>query len=249
MDKIYYQEYFHLERNHWWFRARKAIINTLLKKFVHGNQGNVLNVGAATGETSNYLSAFGNVTSVEYEKDCCAFVKETLGLDFINASITELPFEENKFDLVTAFDVIEHVAEDQLAVNELFRVCKPGGIVAITVPAFEFLWSKHDDINHHQRRYTSRNLRKLFYVFNGKILFSSYFNTFLFLPVAITRLLARIFPFIVRRKGSGSDFSYSGGAVSTFLFFRMMKSEAFFLKNGISFPFGISLVLLYRKEK
>lgn len=249
MDKIYYEEYFELERNHWWFRARKEIINSLLKKNVTGNNNHVLNVGAATGETSTWLSNYGPVTSVEYEKDCCDFVKQKLNLDFIPASITALPFPENKFELVTAFDVIEHVEDHYKAVAEMIRVCKPGGLVAVTVPAFEFMWSKHDDINHHQRRYRIRELKKLFEDHNGKIIFKSYFNTILFLPVALTRMLANLFPFIVNRKGSGSDFSYSGGSIFTFLFFRLMKSENFWLTKGISFPFGISLILLFRKEK
>ena len=173
MDKIYYEEYFELERKHWWFRARKEIINSLLRKNVTGDGNAVLNIGAATGETSNWLSAYGPVTSVEYEKDCCAFVKEKLNLDFITASITELPFEEIQYDLVAAFDVIEHVENDVAAVAEMFRVCKPGGLIAITVPAFEFLWSKHDDINHHRRRYRMRQLIKLFDAHPGRIVFKS----------------------------------------------------------------------------
>lgn len=249
MDKIYYEEYFDLERNHWWFRARKEIINSLLKKNVAGNNNQVLNVGAATGETSTWLSSYGKVTSVEYEKECCDFVKQKLNLDFIPASVTELPFAENKFELVTAFDVIEHVEDHHMAIAEMTRVCKPGGVIAITVPAFEFLWSKHDDINHHQRRYRMQELEKLFEKHRGKIIFKSYFNSILFLPVALTRILANIFPFIVNRKGSGSDFSYSGGRVSSFLFFRLMKSEKFWLVRGFSFPAGISLILLFRKEK
>ncbi len=249
MDKVYYEEYFELERNHWWFRARKEIINALLIKNVDGQNNHILNVGAATGESSDWLSSYGNVTSVEFEKDCCAFVKQKLNLDFISASITGLPFDDNKFEIVTAFDVIEHVEDHRKAVSEMFRVCKPGGLIAVTVPAFEFMWSKHDDINHHKRRYRINGLKNIFNEHSGKIAFASYFNTILFIPVALTRVLANLFPFIVRRKGSGSDFSYSGGSVFTFLFFRMMKSESFFLTRGLKFPFGISLILLFRKEK
>lgn len=248
MDKVYYEEYYDLERKHWWFRARKEILDSLLKKNISGNKNNILNIGAATGETTSWLSIYGAVTSVEFEKDCCDFVKQKLNLDFIPASITELPFAENKFELVCAFDVIEHVDEHNKAVSEMVRVCKPGGLVAITVPAFHFLWSKHDDINHHKRRYRLTQLLDLLKQHKGKIVFKSYFNTFLFIPVAVTRLLANAIPFIVRRKGSGSDFSYSGGNVASFLFFWLMKSEGFFLNRGWTFPFGISLILFFRKE-
>lgn len=249
MDKIYYEEYFDLERKHWWFRARKEIIDSVLKAHVPGSSNKVLNIGAATGETTRWLSAYGPVTSVEFEKDCCAFVKQKLDLDFIPASITDLPFAENSFDLIASFDVIEHVEDHIQATAEMIRACKPGGVIAITVPAFKFMWSKHDDINHHKRRYRLKELMILFDKHRGEIIYKSYFNTFLFLPVAFTRVLANIFPFMVRRKGSGSDFSYSGGTVASFLFFRLMKSEKKILERGWSFPFGISLILLFRKEK
>ena len=246
MDKLYYEEYFDLERKHWWFRARKKIIASLLKKYFREDDASILNVGAATGETSNMLGSFGAVTSVEYEKECCSFVKQKLNLDFIPASITELPFGNNSFNLVCAFDVIEHVQDDHLAVQEMMRVCKPGGLIAVTVPAYMFLWSHHDDINHHIRRYSPHELSNLFRNLNGKKIYSSYFNTILFPIIAITRLAANVFPKVVNRRGSGSDFSYSGGSLSS-LFYSLMVSENFWMSRGISFPFGVSQILLFRK--
>ena len=248
MDKVYYEEYFDLERNHWWFRARKEILNGLVKKFFHKTPSKILNVGAATGYTSEWLSQFGEVTSVEYEKDCCDFVKQKLNVEFINASITELPFPDHSFDLVCAFDVIEHVEDDVKAVSEMYRVCSPGGMVAVTVPAFQSLWSKHDEINHHKRRYTKKQLERLFQNIAGKKTYSGFFNVILFLPIFLTRFLSNIFPFIVRRKGSGSDFSYSGNTSTSGLLFSLMKSEGFWMTKGLSFPFGVSLVLFFRKE-
>jgi len=247
MDKQYYEEYYDLERNHWWFRARKKIIHSLLKKYIGRQNASVLNIGAATGETSRMLGDFGNVTSVEYDKDCCVFVKQKMDLDFIQASITELPFPGNSFDVVSAFDVVEHVEQDAQAVKEIFRVCRPGGCIAVTVPAYRFLWSYHDDVNHHVRRYSLEELKNLFKDLDGKIIYSSYFNTFLFPPVALTRMIANVFPSAVKRKGSGSDFSYSGGWISSSLFYPVMAGESFFMKAGIRFPFGISIVLIFTK--
>jgi ubiquinone/menaquinone biosynthesis C-methylase UbiE len=163
MKAEYYQEYYHLERKNWWFLARKEILRDQLKSLLRGKGSlNILNVGAALGASTLMLQEFGNVTSLEYNKECCDFVKEKLGMDFINGSITELPFDDNKFDLVCAFDVVEHVEEDALAIRELHRVCKPGGYTFTTVPTFRFMWSEHDEINEHVRRYTMKSYLALF---------------------------------------------------------------------------------------
>lgn len=249
MDKIYYEEYFLLERNHWWFKARREILESLIRKFnIAGNNSSILNIGAATGRTTEMLELFGTVTSVEYDAHCCTFVKEKTGREFTQASITELPYGDNSFDRVCAFDVIEHVDEHKKAMQEMWRVCKPNGVIAITVPAFMFLWSRHDEVNHHERRYTRSDLERLAAEVKSEILFSSYFNFFLFPLIAITRLLTRIFPFVVKRSGSGSDFSYSGGSISNAVFYFIMRFEKLFLKSGISFPFGVSIILFMRKR-
>jgi 2-polyprenyl-3-methyl-5-hydroxy-6-metoxy-1,4-benzoquinol methylase len=137
MDQAYYKAYYHLEREHWWFLVRKKIlaerIRHLLKQPVNIRS---LNVGAATGATSDMLTAFGSVMSIEYDAACTQFTKTYLSTPIEQGSILELPFEANQYDLVAALDVIEHVEDHQLAVQELWRVCKPGGHIVITVPAY-----------------------------------------------------------------------------------------------------------------
>ncbi|MBC8883666.1 class I SAM-dependent methyltransferase [Flavobacterium piscinae] len=186
MNHDYYKEYYLLERNHWWFKARERIISNLIKKLISDNnytsgEISILNIGCSTGRSSEYLSEFGKVTSIEYDEFCCEFAREKTGLEIIHGSITELPFTVEKFDLVCAFDVIEHVEDDQLAVNEMKRVLKENGVIFITVPAFMSLWSHHDEINQHFRRYKLNEVDHLFKLEkNGKTIFSSYFNFFFF---------------------------------------------------------------------
>ena len=129
MQHDYYKEYYDLERNHWWFVAREKIIVNYIKLMIENKSLNnkdlkILNVGCGPGRSSQYLSDFGVVTSIEYDKDCCKFASERTGLEIFHGSITELQFEENTFDLVCAFDVIEHVEDDKLAVSEMKRVAK-----------------------------------------------------------------------------------------------------------------------------
>lgn len=246
MDSQYFREYYTLERNHWWFTARSLILKDQVTKIASGRRLKILNVGIATGSTTEMLSQFGDVTSVEYDKDCCEFLRTELHMEVTEASVTALPYADESFDLVCAFDVIEHVEEDKLAISELKRVCKNANHIFCTVPAFRFLWSKHDEVNHHIRRYTSSQFNDLFSG-SGKIIFGSYFNTLLFLPVSIFRLFSKLLPSGFMRKGAGSDFTITGGNFFSLFLFRLLSSERFWLNKARSFPFGISYLLIWKK--
>ena len=163
-------------------------------------------------------------------------------------SILELPFENDSYDLVCAFDVIEHVVEHELAVQEMQRVCKSSGLVCVTVPAFQFLWNQHDDVNHHVRRYTRPLLESLFQK-TGKIRFSSYFNFLLFFPIAGFRLLSKILPLHERKvEEAGSDFTVMNGSIFQKIFYGIFNSENIFINNNISLPVGVSLLLTWQKN-
>ena len=243
MDKAYYQEYFDYERQNWWFRVRYQIIEHFFKKNIESN-ARILNIGVATGHSTEILMKYGDVTSLEYDKDCCQFTEEALEIKIINGSITNLPFPDNSFDAVCAFDVIEHVEDDKLAVGEVARVCKPGGKVFITVPAFMTLWSKHDEVNQHFRRYRAPEVLNLFKTW--KTLHSTYFNTLLFVPVFIFRSIAKLFPNF-RRTRSGSDFSVvPQKSVLNKLFYAIFRAEYHLLKS-MKFPFGVSYLYIGQK--
>ena len=131
MTPEYYKEYYHLERSNWWFTARLEILKCQIENlFPHKNDLNILNIGVATGATSQMLEKYGKVKSVEYDEVCFNFVKDKLQIDIEQGTILDLKFVENTFDLVCAFDVVEHVEDDQLAVNEMIRVCKSNGMVS-----------------------------------------------------------------------------------------------------------------------
>jgi SAM-dependent methyltransferase len=250
MNESYYREYYHLERANWWFKVRAQIIMQHLKKVLKNkNEIKILNIGAATGRTTELLSQFGKVISLEYDKECCEFVKTQLKIDIINGSILELPFENNTFDLVCAFDVIEHVENDAAGVKEMKRVCKPGGIICITVPAFMQLWSHHDVVNEHYRRYAMSGLLKLFKDDNGHIIYKTYFNSILFIPIYLFRLLSKIIPDKFIRKGAGSDFTvFKEESLVNKVFYSIFNFEKK-LMAVVTFPFGVSLLLSYSKIK
>lgn len=250
MDKSYYKEYYVLEREHWWFKARGKIITDLIIKSLKDQETTglkILNIGAATGKTCELLSQFGTVSSLEYDKDCCDFANEKLNLNIINGSILELPFRDEEFDMVCAFDVIEHVEDDIKGLSEMKRVCKNGGLIVVTVPAFMLLWSNHDVVNHHFRRYTMANLKKLFTKINLNIIRVTYFNTILFLPILTFRLISKLIPAKFIRVGAGSDATlHNNNSISSKILYQIFKSELALIRF-FNLPFGVSIFISSKK--
>ncbi|MGH1338222.1 MAG: class I SAM-dependent methyltransferase [Aureispira sp.] len=257
MNKDYYKAYYHLEREHWWFKARLDILERLLENEIlsqHQDKSTVkiLNAGVATGATSLMLEKYAETVSLEYDKDCCVMLKELVGIEAVNASLTALPFEDNSFDLVCAFDVIEHIEDHETALAEINRVLKPNGQVFVTVPAFEFLWSSHDDINHHKRRYTAKNLASVVKGQQFDIQFISYFNSILFPLIAFARLFLN---FLEKMKGKSkekepqSDFEkiQTGNFINKILYF-IFRMERPWLSMRFKFPAGVSLVVIGKKK-
>ncbi len=250
MDKAYYKSYYDYERNHWWFRARSEILSWyIVKNVAKERKLKILNVGVATGATTSMLQRMGDVTSLEYEQDCIDFVKDKVDFEIIQGSILQLPFMDNQFDLVCAFDVIEHVEDDKLAAKEMARVCVPGGSVMVTVPAFMSLWSEHDEINHHFRRYTQSSLLTTFQsVKGGAVKFISYFNSILFVPIFLARKLSNIFS-RKQNESMHSDFEKFNPGILNNALFQIMKSEELFHSARIKLPVGVSLSLQWVKDK
>ncbi len=251
MDKSYYERYYTFEREHWWFSARAEILMSHIRRvFAQRKDLTILNVGAATGYSSVLLQQFGVVTSVEFDEDCCVFTRNTVKIPIQQGSILDLDFPDNTFDLVCAFDVIEHVEDDRLAVAEMRRVAKIGGVLCVAVPALSFLWSEHDVVNHHFRRYSSKILRGLLSKDN-ELIFQSYFNFWLFFPIAIIRILTRLLTkkHLAQPENTQSDFdNFKNGSFLNAVLYHVFLSENIFLKKFIRLPIGVSLLSSWRKK-
>jgi len=244
MDKDYYKSYFELERNHWWFLARNKIIIAQAKNCINKiSSPEILNVGAGTGRTSELLNSLGEVKSLEPDPYCVNILRDELKMDVVQGTATSLPYEDNSFDLVCALDVIEHIKDDAAAVRELFRVCRPGGYLLLTVPALMSLWSNHDVINHHFRRYNRKQLLELFSEnVSGMICFLSYFNFFLFLPAFMTRMLSK-----TKKDDKQSDFEKFNNPILNKILYFIFHFENLFLRFDIRLPIGSSLLLKLKK--
>jgi ubiquinone/menaquinone biosynthesis C-methylase UbiE len=255
VDTNYYIDYYELERKHWWFTARLDILESILTKRIlstdkNKDHINILNIGVATGATTQMLSKYGNVTSLEYDEGCCQFLLTKTGIQAVNASVTDMPFPDQSYDLVCAFDVIEHVENDNLAIQEISRVLKIGGQSFTTVPAFQSLWGDHDIINHHYRRYKKQNYNKLFSVNNIYTSYLNNFNFWLFIPIALVRIITRVIKSDTKNdstKSTDNEGLNSNKFVGKLLK-AIFKSEKHLINLGIKLPFGVSIVHIGQKQ-
>ncbi len=145
-----------LEDKHWWYKERRVLLDRELARL--GTPGTALDIGAAGGGNTRVLKARGwRPLAVEYGEDGAEVAQER-GLDVMRADARYLPVRDGAMDLVTAFDVLEHIEEDHIAVEEIFRVLRPGGTLLVAVPCDMKLWSQHDEAVGHVRRYTRESL-------------------------------------------------------------------------------------------
>ncbi len=242
MEAKLYQIMRRLEDEHWWFVARRKIIAALLQAMDVGANNKILEVGCGTGGNICFLQQFGDVTGVEHDRQAAEMARERTAAPIQQGSLPRnLPELSPPYDLVCIFDVIEHVDEDSESVAALADTLRPGGRMVITVPAFNFLWSRHDDENQHKRRYRKRDLRALAEQNGLAIDYISYFNFWLFLPVAAIRLARKIFPY----KQAWQDMQLPNRWINSTL--QLVFGTEKFAMGRLSLPFGISLIAALSK--
>jgi len=165
-----YAQMFRLEDGHWWFVARRNLLMQALKRFqptplvpalTNDAPLKILDVGCGTGGTMDRLRPLGLVVGLDLEPLALEFSHNRGHRSLTLGSATALPFATNSFDLVVALDVLEHIPDHQTAAREIARVLRPGGLLLATVPAYQHLWSRHDEALMHQRRYVGREVGAL----------------------------------------------------------------------------------------
>ena len=249
MDSSLHQQFQQLERNHWWFQARRHIVASVLRNYLAESgrpQRRIFDAGCGTGEMTDMLREFGTVAGIDSSPEAVRACRERFG-DAVDVRVGELPDDlppPGEVDLVTAFDVLEHLDDDMGALERIHRVLPEGGALAVTVPAFQFLWGPHDVINAHRRRYTRRELRRRLEAVGFVVDRITYFNTWLFPPVALVRGLRRLSR---HSQEPRSDFTFPHPFLNRLLQ-RVFASEAALLRRA-SLPVGVSILSLCRKPE
>jgi SAM-dependent methyltransferase len=194
MERIVYDRMAELDSRHWWYRARREILARVVEQNAKPPGGaRILEIGCGTGHNLDMLGRFGTVDAVEMDEAARDVASARLGRPARMAMLPELDgVETGAYDLVALLDVLEHVEEDKASLVSIARRLKPGGRILLTVPAHPWMWSAHDVVNHHKRRYTKKGFRRVIEEAGLKVELLSYFNSLLFPVAAAARLAGRV---------------------------------------------------------
>ena len=236
---------FRVEQSHWWHIGRRRILSGFVEDICRGvtdRRPRILDVGCGTGANLLMLSKYGEAEGVDISEDALAFCRER-GLDKVNLGAgEELPYDAGTFDLVTAFDVVEHMDDDLAGVTEMRRVLRPGGRVLLFVPTFMFLWGLQDDVSNHRRRYRLPELRRVLEQAGFEIERTTYANITFFLPILMVRQLMRLTGIKTETENTINVPALNG------VFGKILGAESTILRY-INLPFGVSGLCVARVKE
>ena len=233
-----------LEVEHWWFEGRRTILLHLLDRELgtNGSERRILDLGCGTGTMLQHLDRYGIAEGLETDE---AMVRSchARGLTRVRlANPPPLPCDTESFDLITLLDVLEHIENDRAILKEVARALRPGGLLLLTVPAYQLLWGPQDRASEHKRRYRASQVKERIEEAGLEAKRLTYFNTLMFPPAATIKLIRRVMPGDSER----SDCEMSKpGRLNHFLA-RVFGSESRML-DRVDFPFGGSVLCVAMK--
>ncbi|WP_043769086.1 class I SAM-dependent methyltransferase [Algiphilus aromaticivorans] len=225
------------EAGYWWYRGRRAVVSALIHRQRFGNRSlRILDAGCGTGGNLAFLGTFGEVDAFEPNAGACRMAARVTSARVFRGRLPdELDRLAESYQLITLLDVLEHVGDDVAALTALGRRLSPDGRLILTVPAYSWLWSGHDVLHHHKRRYTVASLRAAISAAGMDVIRIGYFNSLLF-PLA---LMHRIW----LRTGSYRDAIPTNPPLPKWLnecFAVLFGCERYIL-GWLPFPFGLSI--------
>ncbi|WP_025662198.1 class I SAM-dependent methyltransferase [Rhizobium sp. IBUN] len=242
----YFEDLAALEASNFWFRSRNKLIQVMLRRFCP-NFGSFLEVGCGTGYVLSGIRRLNSHAAIAGSDIFMAglkFAVERLpSARLMQMDARSVPFVE-EFDVVGAFDVIEHINEDELVLEQLHGALKENGTLIVTVPQHRWLWSTLDDYSHHFRRYTEAELRRKVEAAGFEIIRNTSFVTVLLPLMAISRLARRNKP--VETIDVRSELQLS--PVFNSILGLLLACEIALIKVGVSLPVGGSRLLVARKR-
>jgi SAM-dependent methyltransferase len=228
------------DEGHWWYRGRRRVLRAAIERLPLVPGPRVLDAGCGSGRMLDELAHYGRVCGVDLSSEAVAAARSR-GHEVVRAAIEAMPFGDATFDLVSCLDVIEHTPDDRATLAELLRVTRPGGLLIATVPAYQALWSWHDEVNRHFRRYDARGLRAVARGAGWDVVGDTHFNGLLLAPAAAVRIAQRR-----RSTHARSDLALTPPALNR-LFEVPLRLESRVVAAGGRLPAGLSLLAVMRR--
>ena len=248
-----YDQINELEKDHWWYKGMFALSRDQLEKYVFRSPAGsgkctILDIGCGTGYWTEELLGRGIVIAADNSRKALAICRRRGLNNLIECSADALPISSESCDLITALGVIEHLDDDRGLAREMQRALQPGGYGVILTSAYMFLWSEHDDVAYHKRRYTAAEMKDIMRRAGLEVVKLSYVNFFMFLPVMLIRL-ARSIKFSKDRPSAGSRSPdlYMPPLLVNKALYSLLRIESKILKYT-DLPFGISLFMVVKKS-
>ena len=249
MDAALYATYARAEDAHWWFRARRQIVERVIGGLELPGDARLLEMGCATGGNLDLLARHGALDAVEMDEEAVAYARsrETGAAVYQGHLPGALPDQiRGAYDLITLLDVLEHIPDDAASLSTLYNLTTSGGVLLLTVPAYQWLWSAHDEVNHHQRRYRRSHLVRLIQAAGFEVERATYFNTLLFPLVAAARTAGNWAGRITGAEQAASDIdTIPPGPVN-----RALEGVFAFERRvvpHVRLPFGVSILVVARR--
>lgn len=238
MDRIVYDRMAAHDSTHWWYRARRDILADYLTRYAAlPKHARILEIGCGTGHNLPMLAGFGDVDAIEIDPAAREIASERLGKPVGTAPLPQLTgVPRGHYDLIAVLDVVEHIEDDVAALAAMRACLAPGGKILIAVPAHQWMWSAHDTVNHHHRRYSKATLKTAIERAGLKTAKLGYFNSLLFPLAAAARIAGRM------SGRDDSDDSPPPGPVNA-LFERIFRLERHLVGRVPMTP-GVSIVTL-----
>ncbi len=242
MDKAFYRKFFEVQKKHWWFVSKKKIVLDFIDRYLSTNDNHkILDIGCGSGLMLNALEQIGDTYGMDMSDEAINFSREIFSGTVKKGMLPDnIPYDEEYFSIVVALDVIEHVDDDRASLTAIRSHIVEGGQAIISVPACMFLWSEHDVLNEHKRRYTLEELKGKLIEAGFTIEKISYFNTFLFPLISLVRIINNL----LKRKGA-SEIDLPHPAIN-FIVEKIFSLEKYFLRI-MNFPIGVSVLAVVRK--
>lgn len=242
MDEDYYHQMAQLQEQHWWYEGRRRILAHIISGLDLPEKSKILEAGCGPGANLTMLKNFGDICAFEPNEFAAKFASELSGLKVTRGTLpNEIPFK-SAFSLIGAFDVIEHIEEDGQSLKALYEKTEKGGYAVFTVPAHQFLWSYHDEINHHKRRYSLKDFRAVLEQSGYQVEKISYYNMWLFPLAVLARTLKK---FLGQDKKA--DVALPPKILNSILTFAF-STERHFLRF-MNLPFGLSIIAVCHKSE